>query len=68
MNVIWSYHDNDPDVTSGMVPYHGPVKRGSRSIFLMNDDVIPKNYPPANTYMIDFTNYEVNHHQCLNSV
>lgn len=58
MTVIWSYHENDPDVTSGMVPYHGPTRRGSRNIFLINDDLIPRSYPPPQTFMMDFTNYE----------
>jgi hypothetical protein len=59
MQIIWSYSDEDPDVTSGMVPYHGLTKRGSMSIFLLEQDAIPVNFPPQNTFALPLKNYEV---------
>ncbi|XP_052261346.1 DBH-like monooxygenase protein 1 [Dreissena polymorpha] len=58
MSVIWSYHESDPNVTSGLMPYHGPETRGSRDMYLINDDVVPKSYPPPNTFMIDIAHSE----------
>lgn len=58
MQIIWSYSDEDPEVTSGMVPYHGLTKRGSMSIFLLEQDAIPVNFPPQNTFALPLKNYE----------
>lgn len=61
LNVIWSYGTDDPDVQTGLVPYHGETTRGSISLLLLEADMIPPTYPPPDTFLIPLKNHDVSH-------
>ena len=70
MQVIYSYHDVDPNVTSGLVHYHGDSRRGSKYVHLMEKMVEPVLNENITLYTIDFTNYKVSSYRsdCLKVV
>ncbi|XP_060578402.1 DBH-like monooxygenase protein 1 homolog [Ruditapes philippinarum] len=58
IQLIWSFGGEDPELSNGLVPYHGETKRGSTSIILLESDVMPTSFPPANTFSIPLKNHE----------
>ena len=54
MRIIYSYHDSDPNITSGLFPHHGYERRGSMYMLFTEHNQEPTPFPQEGTWALPF--------------